>query len=394
MWRLILILGFLLLLSIEAVFIYLVSPFPGSQEMTDTVEFAHTLFQYRILLRAAGGLMVATALWYYIKPVSRWKLMGLGLMLVVYSTVFYLANYPMAAEYMFKIPENKVLLSVADNQVNLERVVMGLHLSGESVAYPIEIMGYHHQVYDTLGSSPVVITYCIVCRTGRAFSPVVNDKQVNFRLVGMTQYNAMFEDPETKSWWMQATGEAVAGPLKGQQLAEVSIEQMTLGAWIDQYPTTKILQYDSACLPIYERLEGFDRGKLTSNNLKTDSTAWAAKAWIIGIKVGELSRAYDWLYLNEHRLINDQIGETPLLIYLDADGFSFHTWNRNLLSQTLEFELMNDTLRDKATGSAWNAQGVCIKGKFEGKQLLLLQSYQEYWHSWQSFQPKTDKFPL
>jgi len=263
-------------------------------------------------------------------------------------------------------------------------------MNGRAVAYPIEIMGYHHQVYDTFGSSRVMITYCIVCRTGRAFSPLVNDKPVNFRLVGMTQYNAMFEDPETRSWWMQATGEAVAGPLKGQQLTEIPIEQMTLAAWIDRYPNTTIMQYDSASLEKYERLEGFDRGE-TSGLLKTDSLAWEPKAWVVGVAIGDLSRAYDWIYLNETRLIQDFIGETALLIYLETDSQSFHVWDRKVRGQDLAFELQNDTLWDN-TGSAWNTKGVCVKGDLLGEQLALVQAYQEYWHSWKSFHPKASQY--
>jgi hypothetical protein len=35
---------------------------------------------------------------------------------------------------------------------------------------PIQLIGYHHQVMDTIGNEPVIITYCTVCRTGRVYS--------------------------------------------------------------------------------------------------------------------------------------------------------------------------------------------------------------------------------
>jgi hypothetical protein len=37
----------------------------------------------------------------------------------------------------------------------------------------------------------------------------------------MDHFNAMFEDSQTKSWWRQVNGEAIAGPLKGKTLPEI-----------------------------------------------------------------------------------------------------------------------------------------------------------------------------
>ena len=101
------------------------------------------------------------------------------------------------------------------------RLVIGVVNNGEAKAYPIRFLGYHHQVQDTVGGKPVIVTYCTVCRTGRVFEPMVNGKPEKFRLVGMDHFNAMFEDATTKSWWRQVNGEAITGKLKGQQLPEV-----------------------------------------------------------------------------------------------------------------------------------------------------------------------------
>ena len=58
------------------------------------------------------------------------------------------------------------------NTVDSNKLVIGIDIHGESRAYPIQIIGYHHQVKDTVGNTPVMITYCTVCRTGRVYSPV------------------------------------------------------------------------------------------------------------------------------------------------------------------------------------------------------------------------------
>jgi hypothetical protein len=50
------------------------------------------------------------------------------------------------------------------------------------------------------------------------------------------------------------------------------------------------------------------------------------------------------------------------------------------------------TLRDAATNSVWNMNGECIDGELKGSKLSLVQSYQEFWHSWESFHPVTAKY--
>ncbi len=36
--------------------------------------------------------------------------------------------------------------------------------------------------------------------------------------------------------------------------------------------------------------------------------------------------------------------------------------------------------------------GVCIDGFYKGKQLQTIQSYQEFWHSWQAFHPNSEVY--
>ena len=93
---------------------------------------------------------------------------------------------------------------------------MGVLVNGEARAYPIQFLGYHHQVRDTIAGQPIIVTFCTVCRTGRVFSPFVDGAPETFRLAGMDHFNAMFEDATTGSWWRQATGEAIAGPRRGK----------------------------------------------------------------------------------------------------------------------------------------------------------------------------------
>ena len=137
------------------------------------------------------------------------------------------------------------MVNAAENKVDSGRLVIGVKINDEAKAYPIRFLGYHHQVQDTLGGEPIMVTYCTVCRTGRVFEPMVNGKYEKFRLVGMDHFNAMFEDVTTKSWWRQVTGEAITGKLKGQICLKYSSTQTSLTQWLQLYPNSLIMQADS-----------------------------------------------------------------------------------------------------------------------------------------------------
>jgi hypothetical protein len=235
-----------------------------------------------------------------------------------------------------------------------------------------------------------MITYCTVCRTGRVFSPLLEGKPEDFRLVGMDHFNAMFEDASTGSWWRQVNGEAIAGPKQGKTLAEIPAEQMRLEAWIKQYPHTLIMQADSTFVEEYEGLQNYDEGKSKSTLTRADSLSWQEKSWVVGVQIGPSARAYDWNDLLAHRVLNDTLAGTAIVVAVENDSASFHVWQRDSLS--FFFDASAALLRDEQTQSSWNWQGESIAGDLQGRKLRVVQSYQEFWHSWQTFRPHTSQY--
>ncbi len=386
-------LGILILIIPEILRVYWIMPFPGSQ-VDERIAAAYFLYNYIFLFRIAGILLIISPFYYYMKKRKRIQKIVVLLPVLLYAVIFYLFNYKFLAEKMFYIPEHKVLLDTSSNKIPTSQLVIGVEQNGEAKAYPVEIIGYHHQVQDTIGSTPVLITYCTVCRTGRAFSPFIQGKFQHFRLVGMDHFNAMFEDETTKSWWRQVNGEAVAGPMKGNYLHEIFSQQMTLAEWISIYPNTRVLQRDSSFLKKYEGLEKFDEGTIDSDLERRDTGSWQKKSWVVGISIHNSSRAYDWNDLLKLKLINDTINNIPILLSLHSDNISFSAWKSTVGDSVLIFT-RNDSLgrmQDLQTNSLWNYSGVCEGGYFKGKQLQPIQAYQEFWHSWKGFHPATTMF--
>ena len=370
-------LGVIGLLLFEIANVYFIMPMPGSQQM-NSIDLAYFLHKWRWIFRGLFGAMILLGL---LK--SQWKRKWiLFFPVAILAAVIYMANFVMAADHMFYQPKKVLLAKAAENKVDSNRLVLGVVHNGESKAYPIQFLGYHHQVKDTVGGKPVLVTYCTVCRTGRVFEPVVNGKHEKFRLVGMDHFNAMFEDVTTRSWWRQVNGEAITGKLKGHQLPEVHSTQTSLAQWLALNPNSLILQADQAFLKFYDSSFKFEDGSSKSKLTGTDSLSWKDKSWVVGVRAGKDSKAYDWKQLKKERMIQDKIGNSPVLIVISKDDKSFFAFERP--GESTNFSIANDII-------FFNNRQFRIDGKGIDTTFSLKPLYasQEFWHSWRTFNPKT-----
>jgi hypothetical protein len=371
--------GVLLLVVFEIAHVYFVMPLPGSQRLP-SLELAYWLHAWRWAFRLAAALLVAAGLaaaW----RAGPWPRRIAVALLLLAAGVAYATNVTMAADRIFVAPASLRMAPASGNAVALERLVVGVELNGEARAYPLQFIGYHHQVRDTVGGRPVLVSYCTVCRSGRVFDPRVDGRAETFRLVGMDHWNAMFEDATTGTWWRQATGEAVAGPRAGATLAEIPSRQMTLAAWLALHPATLVMQADSAVLDRYPKNFDFESGASRNALTGTDAVSWRDKAWVVGIALGGESKAYDWNRLRRECVINDVLGGVPIVLALAPDSTSFVAFRRP--AADLRLELRGDSL--VAGGRSYGL----LSGRGPSGALAPVTAYQEFWHSWRTFHPGT-----
>jgi len=369
--------GLIGLLLFEIANIYFIMPMPGSQQM-NSIDLAYFLYKWHWIFRGLFAAMMFIGL-----SRSQWKRKWpLFFPMAILAIAIYVANFVMAADAMFKQPKQLSLVGAGSNKVDLNRLVLGVSINGETKAYPIRFLGYHHHIQDTIGGKPIMVTYCTVCRTGRVFEPVVKGKKEKFRLVGMDHFNAMLEDATTKSWWRQATGEAITGKLKGQQLPEVYSTQTSLADWLQLNPGSLVMQADENFISSYDSTFKFETGASKSRLTGTDSLSWKDKSWVIGVKAGKESKAYDWNELKKEKLIQDKIGATPILIVLSKNDKSFFALQRP--TDNSIFILSDDTLLFE--NHKYRIDGKGIDTSFS---LMPLPASQEFWHSWRTFNPGT-----
>ena len=376
MGALLYLLGVLLLLVPEILRVYYIMPFPGSQEDVATdlrqVDIAYWLHTNIWWVRLIGLALIIGPFIHYLRKGNWGKRIAVLLPAALCAVVFYAFNFKFMADKMFYPPKAKVMTSSPGpfSRGEGESLVIAVERNGDARAYPIELIGYHHQVLDTIGGEPVLVTYCTVCRTGRAWKPEVNGQPETFRLVGMDHFNAMFEDSRTGSWWRQATGECIEGPLKGQALEEVPSQQMTLGEFASLHPKGLVFQPDSNFTEEYAGLEGFDDGTTESSLEYRDTASWQPKSWVVGVVHNGQARAYDWNDLQASPTILDTLGGQ----YLEVRS---RTGNADFSAYGLTIDI-----HERSDGSGLDSS-VASRA---------IPAYQEFWHSWRTFHPNTTRY--
>jgi Protein of unknown function (DUF3179) len=373
--------GMLALVLFELANVYFIMPMPFSQRMR-SIDVAFFLYSWRWTFRALCAAMIlagARSAW----RAPGWQRWLAPASLLLACGVAYATNFRMSADHMFLQPTSLRMQPAGRNKVAQARLVVGIDVNGDARAYPVQLIGYHHQVRDTVGGTPVLVSFCTVCRTGRVFSPVVDGRSETFRLVGMDHFNAMFEDRTTGSWWRQANGEAIIGPSKGKALAEIPSQQVTLAQWLALHPKSLVMQPDTAMRDRYAKDFDYETGTSRKKLTGTDTISWREKAWVVGLTVNGESRAYDWNRLRREGVVNDQLGGRPVVLVLASDRASFFAFERP--APATRFALRGDSL--VAAGQAY-----ALSGRSKSGSLKALSASQEFWHSWRTFHPGTTTY--
>lgn len=365
--------GLLGLLLFEIAVVYFIMPLPGTQRI-HSLGLAYFLYRYRWFLRIIFVGMIGFGL----LPAFRKNKWLPAVLILIVGAVTYFTNAKMFAEAIFRQPNHLAYAGAANQKLPTDAVVIAVHNGSDAKAFPVRYIAYHHQVRATVGGKNVLVTYCDVCRSGYVFEPVVDGKEETFRLVGMDQFNAMLEDNTTKSWWRQATGEAVAGSQKGKTLPVYPSQQMSLAEFFALYPDGTVMQPDPDFARYYDKAGDYENGKDTDELTRTDTASWKEKSWVVGIQSGSKSKVYDWNALKKSQIINDTIGTTPVVLVLLSDQKSFFAYQR---PDANSFLLRNDSL--VSPSAVYALKNVPLKQ---------LPANQVFWHTWQTFHPQSTRY--
>ena len=305
-----------------------------------------------------------------------------------------------------------VSVSEADAWLKPVEPVILVQVGDDARAYPIQILIWHEIANDTVGSEPLVVTFCPLCNTAIAFKRTVNGQVLDFGTTGRLRYsNLIMYDRQTETWWQQATGEAIAGEMTGMQL---EFYPAVIISWQD----FKTVHHDGKVL---SRETGYPRdyghnpyiGYDDVNNPPflyqgpTTPDQLPPVARVLTIDLNGEAVAYPYETLEGIGVANDTVGGEAVVIFWQAgtvspldsattasgrDVGAAAAFSRTVDEQTLTFVADDGTLKDKETESTWNVLGLAVSGTLAGTQLLPVVSVNHFWFSWAAFRPGTRIF--
>jgi len=147
-------------LSFLLVFIpaFLIRPFVAQTQRGLVLSYQmRSLSPTWTLVFLATGILLALPLQNYVLPRFQKFLIGLLLLTLGASAVMARQNH---FEWMFRpLPRPGYLNISKATHVKDSEMVLGIRLGGDSRAYPISLMAYHHLVNDVVAGQPLVVTY-------------------------------------------------------------------------------------------------------------------------------------------------------------------------------------------------------------------------------------------
>ena len=227
----------------------------------------------------------------------------------------------------------------------------------------------------------------------------VNGRVLHFHLAGINNQNFIMRDEETGTWWQQVSGEAIAGPLKGQRLRGVDHDELTFGLWKQEQKNGRVLKPDPSVAQRNYASSDWEQKMVrvpvaSRNNDKT----LPQRTLVVGVTVGAATKAYPIETLAKQSPIIDELGGIPIVVVLGSDGKSVRAFERVVDGRTLEFFSKKGStqlvLVDAETASEWDFTGKAISGQMSGQQLKKVTVLLDYWFDWKTYHAMTTLYNL
>lgn len=307
--------------------------------------------------------------------------------------------------------DNATMIPAAEaTYLERDEPIFGISIKGDHRAYPLRIMDWHEMANDVVGGVPISLAYCTLCGAGIAYNGrASNGVTYTFGSSGfLFRSNKLMYDRQTRTLWNQLTGEPVLGELVGSEikLNLLPIVVSTWESWLAQHPDTLVLDIETG----YQRpyVPGAAYGDYFAND-DTMFPIWQridllqTKDRVYALHIDGIPKAYPVKILIEEQVVNDTIGQTPVVliatrgdITVDGNnqrvgpvvynaGGEVRAYNRK--NETFTPVPDPDTVLDSA-GRPWQVTEEALVGP-EGERAPRINGHLAYWFGWYSFFPKT-----
>lgn len=284
--------------------------------------------------------------------------------------------------------------------------VIVVSVGDESRAYPLQILIWHEIVNDEINGKPLSITFCPLCNATLVFEREFDGQTLDFGTTGrLRKSDLLMYDRQTETWWQQFTGQGLIGRYAGQTLTEYPAAIVAFEDFRSAHPTGKVLSRRTGFNRPYGQnpYRGYDRidqspfmfdGELDSRLPPMER--------ILAVRVGDQARIYPFSRFKAGQIVNEEVAGTPVAVIAARSAYSaldqeriarsrrvpsLNAFDRRLGERVLTFEMRDDSIHDRETGSRWNPLGQAVAGPLSGEQLEGLPGGVHFAFAWLAFRP-------
>ena len=208
-------------------------------------------------------------------------------------------------------------------------------------------------------------------------------------------------DHQTQTLWSHITGEAVQGELKGKRLTMLAgTPRITWKDWKRNHPLTKVLSVSNNFRRPERRIQDVRTDNYARYHASSDTGISGTqytddrlmnKELVVGVRINANYRAYPFKAFKRKSIINDEVGDVPVLAFHDLESNATAVFLRIVDGQTLRFKpAQGYSVKDATTGTTWNLiTGMATEGKLKGHTLERLPAMNIYWFAWARYHPET-----
>jgi len=180
-------------------------------------------------------------------------------------------------------------------------------------------------VNDTIGGTPVAITFCPLCGSALAFERTVDEVITEFGVSGkLHNSDLVMYDRYEGNLWQQITGEAIVGPgaRRDEKLKQIPIVTTKWGEWKKEQPDTEVLSRDTGHSRDYDAYPygTYEQDDELYFGVKNLDKKLQIKTVVYGIEVNSASKAYPENVFDQQPVITDAVGGTPVQLEKTGEG--------------------------------------------------------------------------
>lgn len=308
-------------------------------------------------------------------------------------------------------PDFVALTSPEAGYLRDDDLVLGVIINGEAKAYPHNMGWWHEIVNDVVGGHPVVVSFCPLTGTGLVFDGGTDAERLTCGVSGLLFNNnlIMYDRRDDRTLYSQMVQTPVPGSGGNSELSLLPVIETTWRYWKILYPESKVISVNAGTYssgrynqyPYGSYLEPSTPPNFPSfPRLSDNATAqlFPPKSVALGVRFGEIAKAYPFQIMGEEAVINDEVGGRDIVVVFYGKENYAVPFSRMIGGQLLTFEKVTLSspalvspfvMRDTETGSTWNIKGEAIAGTHLGKRLEQIPAHNALWFAWATFWQNT-----